>query len=386
MSGFRRKRCFLGIFAAVSVFLTVLLPVGSGAWAGPRRPVPETERAGDLLRVGAEGTRAALPETPDAVTAVHHIQYFDDQAEDPAPLQMHQLDVYYPQNHAHPTVLFFVHGGAFQQGDIYEPVDPGVEFPYDALGQTLSGYCNYTTVVVNYELSNPDDGAAVHPGHVEDVARAFAWVKANIRDYGGDPGDVFVFGQSAGGHLASLLSTNGAYLSREGCSKSDIRGTVTMSGLHDLYSLVQYPRNPYRLSTEEILMYKGMFAKAFGGWSKDKLYPASPYRYASSSQPQFSIMSTEKDMPGLPTDADQFWQKVKTYSGQSPTRVPLKWSDYSPETRAKALAMAQEDGFGEDVAGHYAEVISINQRDMCYEGHPEYANTVLGIYNFIESH
>jgi acetyl esterase/lipase len=44
------------------------------------------------------------------------------------------------------------------------------------------------------------------PAQIHDVKRALAWVKANIADFGGDPGFVAITGGSAGGHLASLAA------------------------------------------------------------------------------------------------------------------------------------------------------------------------------------
>jgi acetyl esterase/lipase len=46
-----------------------------------------------------------------------------------------------------------------------------------------------------------------HPGPYADAARAVRLVRAHAGDWGVDPGRVGVLGYSAGGHLASLLST-----------------------------------------------------------------------------------------------------------------------------------------------------------------------------------
>jgi acetyl esterase/lipase len=75
----------------------------------------------------------------------------------------HQLDIYHPRGLPNTIVLFFVHGGAFRQGDKNEHME---------LGITYAGYYNYTTVLVNYELSSAPY-YAVHPDHIKDVARAF---------------------------------------------------------------------------------------------------------------------------------------------------------------------------------------------------------------------
>jgi len=82
---------------------------------------------------------------------------------------------------------------------------------YMELGNTFAGFYHFTTVIANYQLST-DPWNAVHPTHVQDVALAFNWVYRNIAEYGGDPDNIYVFGQSAGGHLVSLLATDSTYL------------------------------------------------------------------------------------------------------------------------------------------------------------------------------
>ena len=71
-----------------------------------------------------------------------------------------------------------------------------------------------------------------HPRHIEDVARVFriAWDRAE--EWGADRSRTHVVGHSAGAHLASLLSTNGAYLRAEGLHRACIRSVVALSGVY----------------------------------------------------------------------------------------------------------------------------------------------------------
>ncbi|MBI5591419.1 MAG: alpha/beta hydrolase [Deltaproteobacteria bacterium] len=268
------------------------------------------------------------------------------------PQERQRLDVYYPEGIAHPTVLMFVPGGAWKQGD---------KDLYKELARTFSGYYGYATVVINYRLSNPDDGAAVHPDHVEDVAAAFAWVKRNIASYGGDPESVYLFGQSAGAHLVSLLSTDDQYLKSNGFSLSDIRGTVSMSGVYNLYDFSKYPMNPLGLSLEDILMYKAMLLNAFGGWDQTTLDGASPWQFINERQPPMLVVSTEDDMPGFEAEADRFIAFVQGAGlGVSLEGSKIALSDYSSATWAAATAMAAAEPAVSDYVGHYAEVVAIN--------------------------
>lgn len=88
----------------------------------------------------------------------------------------------------------------------------------------------YVTVVCSYRLS--DHGK--HPAQVRDVARALAWVMANIKSYGGDAGNVFLSGHSAGAHIISLLALHPKFLAEVGLTRSHIKGVVAISGIYHL--------------------------------------------------------------------------------------------------------------------------------------------------------
>ncbi|MFH1177705.1 MAG: chitobiase/beta-hexosaminidase C-terminal domain-containing protein, partial [Acidobacteriota bacterium] len=187
----------------------------------------------------------------------------------------HVLDVYHPHGYIGTRVLLFIHGGAWKQGD---------KNIYLELGNTFAGYYGITTVIASYELS-AEPWNAIHPAHMQDVARAFAWVYRNIASYGGDPARLFVFGQSAGGHLVSLLATDRRYLEAEGLAPELIRGLISMSGVYRLTDLVQFPLNPLGLNAVDVLGYKTLCLNTFGSWDAAVLEAASPATYASAVQP-----------------------------------------------------------------------------------------------------
>src|SRR5262245_61986270 len=88
---------------------------------------------------------------------------------------------------------------------------------------------------------------------VQDCARAFAWLRAHVAEYGGDPERLFVSGQSAGGHLAALLALDPQYLRALEVPDGTIRGAIPISGV---YTIPALPANTRGLM--------GMFPTAFG--------------------------------------------------------------------------------------------------------------------------
>jgi para-nitrobenzyl esterase len=126
------------------------------------------------------------------------------------------LNVWVPAGPAQPSrpVMVFVYGGGYTVGSGTVPL-------YD--GTKLANASGAIVVTLNYRLgafgffSNPalraEDPAHPSAGNygIEDQNAAFQWVKKNAAPFGGDPANVTIFGESAGGtsvltHLASPKS------------------------------------------------------------------------------------------------------------------------------------------------------------------------------------
>ena len=106
-----------------------------------------------------------------------------------------------PDRAARRPVMVWIHGGAYKLGSS----DPGV---YDAHriareGDLVVVSCNYRLGVEGFAAI---EGAPANRGLLDQVA-ALEWVQENIAAFGGDPGLVTVFGESAGaGSVGALLA------------------------------------------------------------------------------------------------------------------------------------------------------------------------------------
>jgi para-nitrobenzyl esterase len=97
-------------------------------------------------------------------------------------------------------VMFWIHGGAFITGG-------GGDKLYN--GSTLAMRGDVVVVTINYRLGA--FGYSYIPGFTANVGQldqilALKWVQDNIEFFGGDPGNVTIFGESAGGYAVLTLS------------------------------------------------------------------------------------------------------------------------------------------------------------------------------------
>jgi len=95
--------------------------------------------------------------------------------------------------------MFWIHGGAFI-------IQSGNDPTYDGAALALRG--DIVVVTINYRLGF--FGFPYVPGKVAnlgslDQVLALEWVRDNIRYFGGDPGNVIIFGESAGGYSVMAL-------------------------------------------------------------------------------------------------------------------------------------------------------------------------------------
>jgi acetyl esterase/lipase len=207
------------------------------------------------------------------VESVYDVAYYDGPDADP---RKHKLDLFLPKGQKNFPVLFFIHGGGWSSGD---------RKLYGGLGR-LFAKNGVGSVVISYRLSPQ----VQHPGHVEDVARAFAWTYKNIRKYGGDRDRIFVTGQSAGGHLAALLATNEGYLKTHDLSVKAIKGVIPMSGVYSV--------PPGRL-------------KRVLGDTPDAAKTASPLQNVSGKEPPFLILYADRDFPGCGLMSKVFYESLR---------------------------------------------------------------------------
>ncbi|XP_012588622.1 PREDICTED: liver carboxylesterase 1 [Condylura cristata] len=97
------------------------------------------------------------------------------------------------------TVMVWIHGGGLLVG---------AASTYDGLA--LSAHENVVVVTIQYRLgiwgffSTGDEHCPGNWGHLDQLA-ALRWVQENIANFGGNPGSVTIFGESAGGESVSVL-------------------------------------------------------------------------------------------------------------------------------------------------------------------------------------
>jgi len=176
-------------------------PVGALRWAPP---APAAAWSG--VRDGASfGPICPQPTRPDGQRAAGGDQ---NQSEDCL-----YLNVWTPKGASHAPVMVWIHGGAFRFGSGEGPIYDGAAFARDGV----------VLVTLNYRLgalgwfAHPALTRAAAPdaplgdyGLMDQMA-ALKWVKRNIAAFGGDPDNVTVFGESAGGSsVLALLATPSA--------------------------------------------------------------------------------------------------------------------------------------------------------------------------------
>jgi len=105
-------------------------------------------------------------------------------------------------------VMVWIHGGAYELGGTPEPREEGTNFVRENPDIILVSVEYRLNALGFLHLSHLPDGAdypdAQNLGLMDQMA-ALKWVHENIAGFGGDPENVTIFGQSAGGGSVSLL-------------------------------------------------------------------------------------------------------------------------------------------------------------------------------------
>jgi para-nitrobenzyl esterase len=181
-----KVRAFLGMPYAVP-------PVGGLRWKAP-------ESAAKW-----KGTRDATHYGSHCLQTPAFDQSFTDAGQSEDCLYM---NVYTPadaKGKSKLPVMFWIHGGGFSSGAGSEQRHNGDTLPTKGVVLVT---INYRLGVFGFlatpEMAREANGAAGNYGLLDTLA-AMRWVQANIKQFGGDPNNVTIFGESAGSMAVSLL-------------------------------------------------------------------------------------------------------------------------------------------------------------------------------------
>lgn len=169
-------------------------PIGDLRFRAPQPP-EKWEGVRDALAFGSIALQAQPPE--DSIFASPGVTMSEDCL---------YLNVWAPEGGGEGLpVMVWIHGGSFVSGSSSLPL-------YDGTQLALRGEC--VVVSLNYRLgplgfmhlSPLGEGFDSNVG-LSDQVQALEWVKSNIAAFGGDPGNVTLFGESAGSmSIAAVLA------------------------------------------------------------------------------------------------------------------------------------------------------------------------------------
>ena len=196
-----------------------------------------------------------------------------------------------PETGARPAVVHF-HGGGWRVGS-RSSLGPGV----DALGLSPIERlveAGFVVASADYRLSS----VANFPAQLLDAKAAVRWLRAHAADYNVDPDRIYAWGDSAGGHLASLVGLTGGAAGYRGRS-DDLE---ERAGSSDTVAAVAawYPPTDLNRMGDQALpdavaraddpgSREALLIGAQPADAPDKAAAASPLTYAGAHAPPFFL-------------------------------------------------------------------------------------------------
>jgi acetyl esterase/lipase len=193
-----------------------------------------------------------------------------------------KLDLYLPKDAKYAPLVVMIHGGAFRVGS------KEGENPVPMLTE------GYAVASINYRLSQH----AIWPAQIEDCKAAVRWLRANAAKYGIDANRIASYGQSAGGHLASMLGVMSDV--KQFDVGENLKYSSKVIAVADFFGPTDFLQmDAHRLPTGMVHdTGDSPESHLVGGaiqQNKDKVARANPITYVSKNDPPFLIVHGDQD-------------------------------------------------------------------------------------------
>ena len=217
-----------------------------------------------------------------------------------------QLDIVFPPYGNPPyKVIVALHGGGWSSGDRKSASLKTIQ---------MAAQQGYVVVNVGYRLTDQ----AKWPAQLYDAKAAIRYIRANAKQYRFDTRNIVVWGNSAGGHLASMLAATNGIEEMEDLSmgnpkaSSDVQGVVSWYGISDITTL---PDASINISNK--LMGYNVREKA------EEAKVASPIHHVTKDFPPIFMIHGTNDRIVPFEQAVDFAQKINQLTGKKQASLKL---------------------------------------------------------------
>ncbi len=236
-----------------------------------------------VLFAAASAGLAQAPVPPPATTVIGRDLVFARAGE-----KNLTLDLYRPANRPRNLpVVVWIYGGAWRTRN---------RVPQATKASWLATH-GYAVAVIDYRLSSE----ALFPAQINDCKAAVRWLRANAAKFGLDADHIGAWGESSGGHLASLLGVTGGVPDLEGDpgnagTSSRVSAVVDFFGPTDF---VQMDAHALPNATLKHNSPSSPESQLVGGPIQENIQRvarANPLTYVTKAAPPFLIVHGEQDL------------------------------------------------------------------------------------------
>ncbi len=214
-----------------------------------------------------------------------------------APEKELMLDLYLPEQVSNPYLIIWVHGGAWHSGSKESP-------PLELLKK------GYALASISYRRSVESK----FPAQIHDIKAAVRFLRAHASKYEYRADKIFLWGSSAGGHLAALTGLTNNHIALEGNIGHDLTTSSTVQGVIDFYGPTDLTTIISQSTSHGTNVRIPALALLFGkpmDQSKEELKLASPVFHVTSDDPPLFICHGDMDIQVPINQSIQLYGKYK---------------------------------------------------------------------------